>query len=67
VVSTGELSTAVMVAHSGDDRMARAGGDGMARAGARGQGPKAPTVLASELNDETTGWWRPTAIVSLAR
>jgi hypothetical protein len=31
VVSTGELATAVMVAHSGDDGMARAGGDGMAR------------------------------------
>jgi hypothetical protein len=49
VASTGELATAVMVAHSGDDRTTWASGDGMARAGARGQGRKAPTVLASEL------------------
>jgi hypothetical protein len=49
VASTGELATAVMVAHSGDDETARAGGDGMAQAGARGQGRKAPTVLGSEL------------------
>jgi hypothetical protein len=49
VASTGELSTTVMVAHSGDDGTAQAGGDGMARAGARGQGCKAPTVLTSEL------------------
>jgi hypothetical protein len=31
VVSTGELATVGMVAHSGDDRTTRAGGDGMAR------------------------------------
>jgi hypothetical protein len=49
VASTGELATTMMVAHSGDDWMARAGGDVMARAGARGQGHKAPTVMASEL------------------
>jgi hypothetical protein len=29
VASTGELTTAVMVAHSGDDGTARAGGDGI--------------------------------------
>jgi hypothetical protein len=44
VASTGELATAGMVAHSGDD-----GGDGMARAGARGQRCKAPTGMASGL------------------
>ena len=49
VASIGELATAAMVAHSGDDRTARASGDGMARAGARGQGRKAPTMLVSEL------------------
>jgi hypothetical protein len=49
VASTGELATAVMVVYSGDNETARVGGDGMAWAGARGQGRKAPTVLASEL------------------
>jgi hypothetical protein len=55
VASTGELATAVMVAHSGDDGTARADGDGMARAGARGQGHKAPIVLASELKARRRG------------
>jgi hypothetical protein len=62
VASTGELATAVMVAHSGDDGMARAGSDGMVWAGARGQGRKAPTVLASELMARRRGM----AIVPLA-
>jgi hypothetical protein len=65
VACTGELATAGMVAHSGDDETARAGGDGMARLAQGDRGARRqPGRRAS--NGETTGRWRPAAIASLA-
>jgi hypothetical protein len=65
VACTGELATAGMVAHSGDDETARAGGDGMARLAQGDRGARRqPGRRAS--NGETTGWWRLAAIASLA-
>jgi hypothetical protein len=48
VACIGELATAGMVAHSGDDGTARAEGCRDGSAGARGQRHKAPTGQASE-------------------
>jgi hypothetical protein len=53
-------------AHSGDDGTARAGGDEMARLAQGDRGARRqPGRRAS--NGETTGWWRPAAITSLAQ
>jgi hypothetical protein len=55
---TGNLATAGMVAHSGDDDTAQAGGSWDGSAGARGQRRVAPTEQASE-------YWRDDGAVAI--
>jgi hypothetical protein len=66
VACTGELTTAGMVAHSGDNETARAGeGRRDGSAGARDRAARRQVSLGRR-NGEATGRWRSAAIASLA-
>jgi hypothetical protein len=65
VVSTDELATAAMMAHSGGDGMARAGGV-KGQLGHSVQWCKCQTELASVLMAKRWSAWRPAVIASIA-